>query len=177
VNLLNVVRTDSFGPRKGSVPLMVEFRVNPETSPFLVSSTRSFVWVTPKSDRVRAAIRMTDGDGIEGVFRDMVTTIADTGAAGRWDNVHPYSPTGLAAARAHLAYYDLKETEVLAHPDTDTTPLRVADDAVIRSTWVPAGWAVVLPTDREFVGFLVSSGDRYLVVAHNTSRAVAVVRP
>lgn len=177
MNLLNVVRTDSFGPRKGGVPLMVEFRVNPETAPFLVSSTRSFVWVTPKNDRVRAAIRPLGDGGIEGVLRDLVVAIADTGAAGRWDNVHPYSPTGLAAARAHLAYYDLKETGVVAHPDTDTTPLRVADDAVARATWVPMGWAVVLPTDREFVGFLVTSENRYLVVAHNTSRAVAVVRP
>lgn len=157
--------------------MMVEFRVNPETAPFLVSSTRAFVWVTPKADRVRAAIRTVDGDGIMGVFRSVLSAIADAGETGRWDNVHPYTPAGLAAAKAHLAYYDLTEVEVVAHPDTDTTPLLVAEAVVTRAPWVPVGWAVVLPTDREFVGFLVSSGDRYLVVAHNTSRSVAVVRP
>ena len=177
MNLLNVVRTDSFGPRKGSIPLIVEFRVNPDTAPFLVSSSRAFVWVTPKGDRIRTAIRLADEGGLDGVFREIITTIADTGATGRWDNVHPYSPEGLTAARAHLAYYDLKDVDVVAHPDTDTGPLRLAGGAVVRAPWVPAGWVVVLPTDREFVGFVVSSGDRYLVLAHNTSRAVAVVRP
>jgi hypothetical protein len=175
VNLLNIVRTDSFGPRKGSVPLLVEFRVNPETAPFLVSSTRSFVWVTPRQDRLRAAIRPLEDGGIEGVFRHLVMTIADTGADGKWGSIHPYTPAGLASARAHLSYYDLKETDVFAHPDTDVIPLGM--DVCVRAKWVPEGWAVVLPTDREFVGFVVMSGDRYLVVVHNSSRAVAVVRP
>jgi hypothetical protein len=175
VNLLSVIRTDSFGPRKGSVPLMVEFKVNPETAPFLVSSTRSFVWVTPRQDRLRSAIRPIDGDGVEGVFRYIVTTIADTGAGGKWGNVHPYTPVGLASAKAHLSYYDLAEVDILAHPDTDVTPLGM--DVCVRAKWVPEGWVVVLPTDREFVGFMVVSGDRYLVVSHNPARAVAVVRP
>lgn len=176
MNLLNVVRTDYFGPRKGSVPLMVEFRVNPETAPFIVSSTRSFVWVTPRTDRVRAAIRTVGEVGIAGAFRDIVTRIVDAGVSGGWGNVHPFTPDGLAAARAHLAYYDLSDTGIVAHPDTDVSPLGVGDD-IERAAWVPEGWAVVLPTDREFVGFLVVSEDRYLVVVHNSSRAVAVVRP
>lgn len=177
MNLLNVVRTDYFGPRKGSVPLMVEFRVNPETAPFLVSSTRSFVWVTPRTDRLRAAIRVVDGDGIGGVFRDIVTRVAEAGADGKWGNVHPFTPEGVSAARAHLTYYDMSDTGIVAHPGTDVSTLGVDDDAVERASWVPDGWAVVLPTDREFVGFLVVSDDRYLTVVHNSSRAVAVVRP
>lgn len=175
MNLLNVVRTDSFGPRKGSVPLMVEFRVNPETSPFLVSSSRSFVWVTPRADRLRSAIRPLDGDGMDGVFQNLVTAIADAGFHGKWGNVHPYTPAGLTAAKSHLSDYDLGEVEVLAHPDTDLTALGL--EFTTRARWVPTGWAVVLPTDRDFVGFTVVSGDRYLVVVHNSSRAVAVVRP
>lgn len=175
MNLLNVVRTDSFGPRKGSVPLMVEFRVNPETAPFLVSSTRSFVWVTPKQDKLRTAIRSLDETGIEGVFQTLITNIAETGADGKWGNTHPFTPAGLKAAHAHLSYYDLAEVEVLAHPETDVEPLGL--DVCLRATWVPVGWALVLPLDRDFVGFIVVSGDRYLVVVHNSSRAVAVVRP
>lgn len=175
MNLVNVVRTDSFGPRKGSVPLMVEFRVNPETAPFLVSSTRAFVWVTPRTDRLRAAIRPVGDGGLVEVFRTLVSDIADAGADGKWGNVHPYTPGGLAAAKSHLSYYDLADVDVLAHPDTDVAPLGL--DVCVRAGWVPAGWAVVLPTDREFVGFAVVSDDRYLVVVHNSSRAVAVVRP
>jgi len=177
VNLLNVVRTDSFGPRKGSVPLMVEYKVNPETAPFLVSSTRAFVWVTPKATRLRSAVRKFGTGGVTDVFRTMLETIADTGVEGKWDNVHPPTPEGLAAARAHLAYYDLKEMDVVAHPKTDISVFGLGEAEVERADWVPADWAVVLPTDKDFVGFLVTTGDRYVVVVHNSSRAVAVVRP
>lgn len=174
-NLLNVVRTDSFGPRKGGVPLLVEFQVNPETAPFLVSSSRSFTWVTPKANRIRSAVRTLDSGGTEDVFRQLINIVADTGASGQWGNVHPYTPVGFDAARGHLSYYDLVDVEVVAHPDTDVAPLEL--DFALRAPWVPVGWAVVLPTDRDFVGFVVVSGDRYIVVAHNPSRAVAVVRP
>jgi len=173
-NLLNVVRTDSFGPRKGVVPLLVEFQVNPETAPFLVSSSQSFAWVTPKGNRVRSAVRTLGQGGPEDVFRQLSHIVADTGSTGQWGNVHPYTPAGLAAAQGHLSYYDLVDVEVVAHPDTDVTPLGL--EFALRAPWVPAGWAVVLPSNRDFVGFMVVSGDRYLVVVHNPSRAVAVVR-
>lgn len=175
MNLLNVVRTDSFGPRKGGIPLMVEFRVNPETSPFLVSSTKSFVWVTPRADRIRSAVRHLDEGGLNDVFREMVHIIADAGMEGKWGNVHPFTNAGLDAARAHLAYYGLNDTVLVAHPNTDVSTFAPVEIGC--ASWVPEGWVVVLSEDREFVGFLVTTNDRYLAVVHNSSRAVAVVRP
>jgi hypothetical protein len=175
MNLLNVVRTDSFGPRKGGTPLMVEFRVNPETSPFLVSSTKSFVWVAPRADRIRSAVRLLGEGGLDDVFREMVHTIAEAGVEGKWGNVHPFTRAGLEAARAHLSYYGLDDTVLVAHPSTDVTIFDSVE--VVRASWVPEGWVLVLSEDREFVGFLVTTNDRYLAVVHNSSRAVAVVRP
>ena len=177
MNLLNVVHTNSFGTRKGGVPLMVEFRITPETAPFLVSATRSFTWVFPKRDIVRAAIRtFPAANGIESVFTDIVTTIATLGASAQWGNVHPFTKAGFAAAKEHLDYYDLKDTHTVTHPDTDVSGLGITG-TVQRATWVPVGWAVVLPTDLDFVGFILIEGLKYLVVCHNASRAVAIVRP
>lgn len=154
---------------------MVEFRVNPETSPFLVSSTKSFVWVNPRADRIRSAVRLLDEGGLDDVFREMVHVIADAGVEGKWGNVHPFTLAGLEAARAHLAYYGLGDTVLVAHPNTDVSIFESVE--VGHAKWVPEGWVIVLSEDREFVGFLVTTNDRFLAVVHNSSRAVAVVRP
>jgi hypothetical protein len=171
MNLLNVIHTDSFGPRKGTIPLMVEFRVNPETGPFLVTSSRSFVWVSPKAERLRTAVRSCDPFTAGEVFGSILHQVADKGVG--WGSVHPMTMDGYHSAKAYLAEYELTDVELVAHPNTELPPELDGH----RETWVPEGWAVLLPTDREFVGFMVVSGVHFLVVVHNASRSIGILRP
>lgn len=175
-SLLSVVETLAFGSQKKAVPLLMEFTVNPDTGPFLVSSTKSFVWVNPKTDKVRAAIRAVGDSGLDGLFSAIVQEVASTGQDCNWGNVHPLSPKGLHDAVAHLSEYGLDSVNLIAHTNTDVVVLGSRSESVERADWVPDGWVVVVPSDRDFVGFVLVSNGKFLTIVHNSSRAVAVLR-
>ena len=151
----------------------MEFEVNPDTGPFLVSSSQSFVWITPTTNKVRAAVRSLKGLTVDDIFRALVLEVAATGSANAWGNVHPLTSDGVRAAEAHLTEYELTDIVCCAHPNTETTLFAMP---VTSAPWVPEGYAVLLPKELDFVGMLVMTPEHFLVVAHNTSRAVAVLR-
>jgi hypothetical protein len=182
-DLLRTYSLNQKGPKKAT-PLMMEFRVNPETGPFLVSSARSVFWVTHHDSKVRAAFRPIHPPTF---FAEVVEAVAQTGAEARWDNVHPLTEDGLRQAIAHVLSYDLPSPEILAHPDAPFE-FRTTESAegekrethlgcvVQRADWLPPGTVVVLPQDREFVGFVLMSEGTGLAVVHNASRGMAVCR-
>lgn len=154
-------------------PLMMEFRINPETSPFLVSSSKALLWVSPRSDKIRAASRVIN---LPGFFMECVHEIADTGLSHEWGNVQSWDDQGWTQAIEHVKSYGFDSIEILAAPNSGLpdvlhgTPVEEAD-------WLEDGYAVVVPTDRDYVGFLLRvTNGMGLAVLHNSSRAVSVVR-
>lgn len=183
----DLLRMSPFAAQGTKTPLMMEFKVNPATGPFLVTSTRGVMWVSPREPKVRAAFRDIQPDSF---FREVVQAVADTGAEASWGNVQPLTTAGLLTAIAHVRSYDLSALEVLMHPKTVVEGLPVQEmtteaEEVVRTIcgfpvefadWMDVGVVVVLPQDRDYVGFIVSRGGRGVAVIHNASRGMAVCR-
>jgi hypothetical protein len=181
-DLLRLGTVDRRKPK--AVPLMMEFAVNPQTGPFLVSSTRGVMWIAPRTPKIRAASRPLK---LGPFFMEVIHEVAVMGAESKWGNVHPFSPEGLLNAVAHLRSYDLTDLEILKGPTTDLSafpaPVSGPEEQpflmglpLVDAEWLEPGFLVVVPQDRDFVGFMLLFGERGLAVVHNASRGVALCR-
>ena len=174
-NLLEVVNFDDTikNTHKGRMtPQLLEFQVNADLAPFLVSSTRSVMWIDKAGtqDQVRAAVR--DRRGLES---EIIVAIAEMGARARWGNVQPLTTAGIRQLRDHLAFYELKDVECLVAPDTSLEGVDFKDLNVIEAPWVPLDAVVMIPVDRGYVGTLGTLGqNKALALVHNASRGVGV---
>ncbi len=159
------------------VPLLVEVPVQAGLDgPFLVSSMKSHLWLEDKfpTGVVRAAVRKVP---MEFLFREAVEKIAEKSKVLSWGSVHSPTREGILEAISHLASYDLSDIEVLYGEgfDVELFPESVPTSEEV---WVPAGWAVVLPLDKSYVGTLFDFGQaRNALVIHNASRGVGLVVP
>ena len=174
-NLLEIVNFDDTikQTRRGRIqPQMMEFQVNPELAPFLVSSTRSVMWVDKAgtSENVRAAIRAR-----RGLEAELVGAIADMGTRVEWGNIHPLTTMGVKACADHLQFYGLDQIEVLVAPDTDIEGVDFKKLKVIEAKWMPLDAVALVPVDRGFVGTLGTLGtQKALALIHNASRGVGI---
>jgi len=186
-NLLYLVRfTPKVLQRKGAIPLLMEFPVNPETSPFLVTSSEALQWVMEAfpGGIVRAAVRQ--GTSKDVIFREALESIVTLGNEAQWGNTHPFTETGLQAAIEHVSGYDLGDLELLVPKVRDTGHklgeykrpawLESYSLRTCPTSWLPDDNAVVLPKDREYVGFIGLVGAGIVSVIHNASRAIGVLR-
>ena len=111
--------------RKTNVPLILEFHVNPETAPYLVSSSAGVMWINEPhpNDIVKAAVR---GATIGEFFAEVVEATASMGREMKWGNVQPLTVEGLRAAVDHVEFYELGPVELLtprAHKDEEEDDL------------------------------------------------------
>ena len=169
VNFDETIKKNSQGSR---LPEMMEFQVNPDLAPYLVSSTRSVLWVdhASKSNMIRAAVRKR-----QGLQKEMIAAVADAGTRSEWGNVHPLTDEGLQACVDHLIYYELESIEVLVNPDTDLEGLDFGERTPIEAPWMPQDAVVFVPADRSFVGMMGTMGQhKALALIHNASRGIAV---
>lgn len=161
-------------------PLIMEFEIDSQLAPVLVSSSKSLLWVEKiKQDRVRAAVR--EGE-VDGLFATALEKIEAASLERGWDSVHPVGPGGLLSAINHLHHYDIMDVEVLVHPKSDPNllfgvpqiPTHVVDYPVFFSEWLPLNKALVVPSDRDFLGFTLKVGEKLVSVIHNPARGLAI---
>ena len=164
-------------PRKG-IPLAMEFPVDAQLGPYLVSSSSDLLWVqkTSVSSTVRAAVRRDVLDN-EDFFRDVIFSVAKMGTTSEWGNVHPLTKYGIQSAINHIKYYDIHEVELLA-PVDDKGPCAGLDEwhgvPITRVSWLH-NCVVAVPVDRAFVGFLSRIDKKSIVsVIHNASRGIGI---
>ena len=143
-------------PKPERPPLMLELQVpSKECAPFLVSSTRSLLWVEASDSGVRAGVRQCSPSDL---FFDLVEKVADKGESEGWGNV----VSSVEEGEEHLRYYGL-DPEILLAPQVP---------------WLPAGWAVVVPKDRDYLGSVYDFGEGFVAaLIHNAARGMAIVRP
>lgn len=174
--------------KKGkAVPLLMEFKVNPDTGPFLVSSSRSVMWVNSHAGRVRAGVRkIVPGT----LFNEAVQAVTKLGTEAEWGNVHPFTGAGLINAIAHLRSYDLSEIEILVNPktglDAGFPPVMLSEERestllgfpLMYAEWLDLDTIVVVPHERDFVGFLlqIDAAGTAVAVVHNASRGMGICR-
>jgi hypothetical protein len=181
-NLLQVIRSQPKALAvKGNLPLLLEFSVSPESAPYLVTSTTGVLWIEEAhpGDLIKSAVRDITSPG--DLFRESLIAIAERGEEKHWGNVQPYTKLGLDAAVDYVQSYDLPDVEILVSnskgglkpkwlaPKEIQIPVRV-------SSWVPDNCAVVVPSNREYVGFIVHLKPKTVAMAiHNASRAIGIV--
>lgn len=178
-DLLHLVKFEQADLRKEHIPLLMEFQVNPETAPYLVSSSASVMWIRrAHGERVRAAVREVD---IPTYSRAVVTEVFHMGQQTQWGNTTELSLEGVEACVAHLQSYGLDKVVILTHPKVPWGNWGVdiaepwEDKDIIEASWLPGGMVVVVPEDRGFLGTIWRVGDdRLLSVVHNASRGMAV---
>jgi len=164
-------------PRKG-IPLAMEFPVDAQSGPYLVSSSSDLIWVqkTSVNSTVRAAVRRDVVDNAE-FFRDVIFSIAKMGVDSDWGNIHPLTKYGIQSAINHVKYYDIADVELLA-PVDDKGPCAGLEDwngvPITRVSWL-SNCVVAAPTDKAFVGFLTRIDKKSIVsVIHNASRGIGI---
>ena len=171
-DLLKVMSLDQ---KRGSIPLAVEFQVNRELHPYLVTAAgkSKFIWLTrTREGMIRAAFRNV---GRSNLYLDIVNEIRVCSEDNDWGIVFGMTTTGIQSAVNRLAYYDFSEVDLLV-------PLSGIDldlpEGVkkVESACVPSGMAVVVPRDRSCLGFVADMKDgNFLSVVHNPSRSICVV--
>jgi hypothetical protein len=153
-------------PKPEHPPLMLELQVpSNECAPFLVSSSRDLLWVGASESGVRVGVRQCSPSDL---FFSVVVAVADKGDSEGWGNV----VSTLREAADHLDYYGL-EYDVLVGAGTDSCDLDT-----LAAHWLPAGWGVVVPKDRDYLGTVYDFGEGFVAaLVHNPARGLAIVRP
>jgi len=162
-------------PRKSKgAPLMTEVPVEPDLAPFLVTSTKAVTWIgRAVGGRVRSAIRTVNPNDH---YAELVEAIATKSVEDGWGSVFPFSEAGVTQGEAYLREHGLTDLSLLVSDgDALTSPSEGVE--VVLTKWLPAGTAVLLPTDREYVGVTLDFGNGSIAtVIHNASRGVVVLR-
>lgn len=156
-------------------PLFLEFPVPSATAPYLVTGTRTLLWIQrAPTGALRAALRAGPWDEVKGA-PELVRECFREGVRNSWGNTFPGTLEGMQAACGRMKGYDLTPLEVLINSEAplDNPPDPQAE--LVRVPWVPRGCAVVVPKDRGFLGTLAFLGEAYALVVHNPARGLAVV--
>jgi len=189
-DLLQVASLSTIVAPKNKVALMLDFRINPDCAPFLVSSTRSLVWVSKfRNDIVRAAIRR----GVPSIghyFMEVVLSVEKMGGETEWGNVHSLTRKGIQAALDHLKFYEIEDVILLVSTEGFDKDIAKAwrktgtgdEEPTILGCpyalcdWLHPGYVVAIPRNREFIGFLGWGNGNMVSVVHNASRGIALAR-
>lgn len=153
-------------------PLLFEFKVKGELAPFLVTNSKSILWVDAPNDTVRAGVRVNTR--VKDFFMEVINELATVGDDAQWGNTHEFSPDGVREAISYLQGYEVGALEVLVHPNS-ASDIDVAVK-VTNTHWLPEKCAVVVPQDRDFLGFIGLIGKDFVGVVHNPSRGLSIAR-
>ena len=153
-------------------PLLFEFKVNGELAPFLVTNSKSILWVDAHNDVVRAGVRLNTR--VKDFFMEILDEVIAVGSEASWGNVHEFSKEGIMSAISYVESYDVGTLEILVHPNSaDKLDVKLK---VINTHWLPENCAVVVPQNRDCVGFIGMIGKNFVGVIHNPSRGLSIAR-
>ena len=169
-NLLKVI---SFKKEGNKTPLAYEFKVDGSSSPFLITNSKSLLWVDAPNDKVRAGVRIKCN--IKEFFMEILEEIIVVGLEANWGNVQSFDPTGIKTALNYLKGYEVGSLEVLVNPESRSS-LEGLEVKITNTHWLPKNFAVFVPQDRDFLGFIGMVGEDFVSVVHNPSRGISVAR-
>lgn len=164
-------------PGRGKTPLLMEFPIPQDLDgPFIVTSSRDFLLVDEKfpNGTVRAAVRKTS---LSDLFSSLVERACRASIEEGWGSCHPATREGLREAARYLLEYGLSDLDILYSPGFETTTLDL-DISAFEASWLPEGWAIVVPSERAYLGTSFGFGDgNHAAVLHNASRAMGFLVP
>jgi hypothetical protein len=109
---------------------------------------------------------------------EILQAILMMGTECEWGNCAGFDEAGICKVTDHVRSYGLGNLEMMVHaasvPELPSSlPPMVT---LVKVGWLPAKVAVVLPADRNYVGFasFVGSEEKMVGVVHNPSRGVGI---
>lgn len=174
--LLEVYTLPSVYLKKGVTPLAMEFPVDSQTAPFLVSNSTSLTWVpAAPSSKVRAAVRRNLS--LQDLFKEVVAEVSLVGKEAGWGNSYDHSLEGIQGSIDHVRSYDLPKVQLLCSLTDSVLENRDSWEGceITRVPWLPDDTVVAVPSDRGFVGFVFQLNPTDIIsVVHNASRGMGV---
>lgn len=156
------------------IPLMTEVPVEPELAPYLVTSSKSVVWVQRTvQGMVRSAIRTVDPNAH---FVEVVDAIRSKSLEQSWGTVFPLNLDGVLTGQSVLREHGFEHLTLLTTTGGFSDVEIPEPIEVVPTAWLPEHLAVLVPTDREFVGVTLDFGNGSIAtVIHNAARGVVVL--
>jgi hypothetical protein len=128
----------------------------PDTAPYLVTGVGGFTWVPrrSKAGMVRSAFRK-DGVSRSQLYQQMLGRIYTHSLEKQWGNIFKASQS--AAAHKRFAEFDY------AVEDLET---------ISGEEWLPKGLTILIPKEREYLGWVCETEAGIVAISHNPSRAI-----
>lgn len=147
-----------------TLPTLVEFAVHPSLAPYLVSTSKGYLWVdrASKTGQVRAQ-PVSWGD--EKASKDAISMILERAQSEDWGAVFPASPEGLQEISSAMRFFHPAEVQVFRGMDTPDLL-----SGIPQVSWVPEGILVFVPKHR---GWLATAYDIHGQSAYVIDNAAA----
>lgn len=175
-HLLKLVKFDKVKP--SIKPLAFEFQANNDATPFLVSTSKSLLWVTEApANVVRAAVRSKTTTKIQDFYLEVLQEISDVSRECSWGNLQPLTRQGFKEASAYISYYGVETVECLLNGESKTSISEILKGTGVSYSicnWLPKDLLVVVPKDRSLLGFVGVINTGFVSVIQNPSRCIAI---
>ena len=171
-HLLKLVKFDKVKP--SIQPLAFEFQANNEATPFLVSTSKSLLWITeaPKNV-VRAAVRPKTK--IQDFYVEVIQEVKEVGQECSWGNSHSFCKEGVLSAASYVNSYGVGEVVCLLSSSTKEKATFLQGTGLEFSicNWLSQDFIAVVPKDRSLLGFVGVMNSGFVSVIQNPSRCLA----
>jgi|13_taG_2_1085334.scaffolds.fasta_scaffold09307_4 hypothetical protein len=159
-------------------PLMMASPIAPDLDgPFLVSSSKGFIWVEKKfsGNFIRAATRV---DKVQDMFENILNSILEKSVDMEWGSVKPFTEKGVKESILYLSYFGFAEFDLILNSDSPFSFKDKPENLFVSwESWVPEGCAVLTPTDKSYLGTIYSFGNgNFSCCVHNPSRGICILK-
>ena len=171
-HLLKLVKFDKVKP--SIQPLAFEFQANKEAIPFLVSTSKSLLWITDApTNVVRAAVRPKTK--IQDFYVEVIQEIKEVGQECSWGNTYSFCKEGVLSASSYVTSYGVGEVVCLLSSSTKEKATFLQGTGLEFSicNWLPQDFIAVVPKDRSLLGFVGVMNSGFVSVIQNPSRCLA----
>lgn len=171
-HLLKLVKFDKVKP--SIQPLAFEFQANKEATPFLVSTSKSLLWITEApTNVVRAAVRPKTK--IQDFYLEVIQEVVEVGEECSWGNNYSFNKEGVLSAVSYVKSYGIEEVVCLLSSSTKSRTNFLQGTGVEFSicNWLPQDFIAVVPKDRSLLGFVGVMNSGFVSVIQNPSRCLA----
>ncbi len=163
--------------KTNKTPIMMASPIAPELDgPYLVTSTKDFVWVENKfpGNFIRAATRQGT---VKELYLRSVQNIYSKSKELGWGSIKPFTEQGVKESILYLSYFGFAEFDLIVNSESGFVLKDNPENLFVSwEDWVPEDLAIVVPTDKSYLGTLYSFGNgNFSCCIHNPSRGICIL--
>jgi hypothetical protein len=150
-----------------ALPTLVEFAVHPSLAPYLVSTSKGYLWVdrASKAGQVRAQ-PVSWGD--EKASLEAISMILERAQSEDWGAVFPATPEGLEEISPAMRFFHPSEVQVFRGSNTPDLL-----SGIPQVSWVPEGVLIFVPKHRRWLATAYDIQGQSAYVVDNATAGIA----